>query len=94
MRAPQQRLGEALTAEDVPEGVLTSTSTVEAVCDGGATTLMALSDSTLKSVASMPPKVTELAPRKWLPVMTRAVPPTTLPDVLLSPLTLGAVAAL
>ena len=45
---------------------------------------------TVKLVAGVPPKLTAVAPVKLVPVMTTLVPPLVLPDVGLTPVTLGA----
>jgi hypothetical protein len=78
---------------DVPDGVVTRTSTVPAG-SMGVTATMALSDSTVKLCAATPPKVTLVAALKPEPRMTTLSPPAVLPEVLLRPLMLGAAAAL
>ena len=72
----------------MPANVVTRTSMVLAA-EGGATAVMAVSESTVKS-AARPPKVTPLAPVKLLPVMTTLPPPAVVPVAGVMPLTEGA----
>ena len=46
-----------------------------------------------KSQAAVPPKLTALVPRKWLPVMTMVSPPAALPELGDRALIEGALAA-
>ena len=74
---------------EVPPGVVTVTSVTPAA-PGGATTVIWLSETTVKLVAATVPNWTAVAPVKPEPVMVTAVPPAVEPDGGLTPLTTGA----
>jgi hypothetical protein len=74
--------------EDVPLGVVTVMSTVPAV-PAGATAVNAVSDSTVKLVAAVVPKLTADAPVKPLPVTVTVVPPAVLPEAGVTAVTAG-----
>ncbi len=67
------------------------TSTVP-LASAGAVATMLPSARTMKSSAGTDPKLTPVAPVKWLPLMVVTTPPAVVPLVMLSPLTDGAVA--
>ena len=77
-------------AGDVPLAVVTSTSTVAPAASAGATASICESELTRKFKAGVPPKVTAVAPAKFVPEMTTFVPPVELPATALSPVTAGA----
>jgi hypothetical protein len=56
--------------------------------------MIELSDWTVKDSAAVLPKLTALAPVKWLPLTATMVPPAALPAVGVTAVTDGAVAAL
>src|SRR5260370_39628358 len=73
----------------VPAGVVTSTSTTPAACAG----LVAVtweSVLTVKPVAAVAPKWTDVAPVNPQPVMTTLVPPNVEPEVGAMPVTVAA----
>jgi hypothetical protein len=66
----------------LPAGLLTTMSTVEplvGVPDGGETAVIELSLFTVKLVAALPPKWTEVTPVKPFPLMETVVPPSVSP---------------
>ena len=63
-----------------PPGPVTRTSTVEAA-DAGAIAVIWFGESTLKLDAGVEPKVTLVAPSRYLPAIFTALPPAVLPDV-------------
>ena len=65
----------------VPPSVVTVTAVVSAASAGGATTVICVSESTVKSNHVTSPKATEVAPVKPVPVIVTAVPPATGPEV-------------
>lgn len=62
----------------VPPGVVTETVTVPAA-RAGVVTLIWLGLMTVNEVAAVPPKVTEVAPVKFEPLIVTGVPPAVLP---------------
>ena len=76
------------TAE-VPPVVVTRTSTV-AADSAGEVAVMEVALFTVKLVAATVPNLTALAPVKLVPVMVTAVPPAVLPELGLTPVTVGA----
>ena len=62
----------------VPPGVVISTLTVPAV-RAGVVQVMVVELTTLTFVAAVPPKVTLVAPVRFVPVMVTLVPPEVLP---------------
>jgi|ERR1700683_2179099 len=73
----------------VPDGAVTVTSTVAAVC-AGDTAVIEVGELTVKLVAAIAPNITALAPVKLVPVIVTAVPPAAVPLVGDSFLTAGA----
>jgi hypothetical protein len=73
--------------------VVTVTSMVPALAEG-VVTLMAVSERTVKSVAATEPNRTAVAAVKPVPVMVVVSPPLVLPEVVVSPDTVGADGAL
>ena len=65
--------------EFVPEGVVTTTSTVPAMCAGVLQVMLTLLTTT-SVVQFTPPKVTEVAPVKLMPVIVTGVPPMMVPE--------------
>jgi len=64
---------------DVPPAVVTMTSTIEPLVRAGACPVMDVSLVTVKEVAAVPPKVTEIAPVNYLPeIVTAEVAPPAL----------------
>jgi hypothetical protein len=78
-------LSAALTA--LWPGLRTVTSTVPV--PGGATAASVVSETTLKEAAEVEPKLTAVAPSKFVPVIVTVVPPAAGPDGGLSPVTVG-----
>ncbi len=70
----------AVTAAEVPEGVMTSTSTVPAL-PAGAWARRAESEITVKDGEALLPKVTWEAPSRWLPLTRTQLPPPRGPAV-------------
>ena len=68
------------------------TSTVPAA-PAGEVAVIWVALSTVKLEAAVDPKVTAVAPVKWVPVMTTDVPPAVEPEVGEIPVTVGGVAA-
>ena len=58
----------------VPPGVVTCTFTAPAAC-AGVVAVIEVALFTVKLVAAVPPKVTAVAPVKFVPVMVTLVPP-------------------
>src|SRR5437016_1050771 len=71
----------------VPPGVVTITSTVPV--PAGATAVIDVVEMTVKLVAGAEPKLTAVAPLKFVPVTLTDVPPTAGPIVGLSFVTFG-----
>ena len=59
----------------VPSGVVTETSTLFAPPNGGVTAVMVVSLTTTTLLATAPPNVTTVAPRKFVPPIVTLVPP-------------------
>src|SRR5712692_1459229 len=78
---------------EVPVGVVTVMSMVPAAPAGEEAT-MEVSEITVKKEAAVVPKFTAEAPVKFVPVIVTTVPPEVKPDVAVTPVTAGAVAAL
>jgi hypothetical protein len=78
----------AAAAGDVPLGVVTVTSTVPAAW-GGAVAVIDVAELTVNERAAVLPKLTAVAPVKFVPVIVTEVPPAVLPVVGLSPVTAG-----
>ena len=74
----------------MPPSVVTFTATVSGVSPGGATTVIDVSESTLKSNHCRSPKLTEVAPVKSVPVIVTVVPPVIGPDAGERSVTVGA----
>jgi hypothetical protein len=66
-----------------PPAAVTCTFTVPAACVG-VETVICVSESTVKLVALVPPKLTSLTSLNWVPVMTTEVPPVSGPEATLS----------
>ena len=64
----------------VPPAVVTLTSTVPAL-PTGAVAVICVAELTVKPVAAVAPKVTAVAPLKFVPVMVTVVPPAVGPAV-------------
>jgi hypothetical protein len=62
---------------------------VPAAC-GGATAVIEVEELTVKLAAATPPKLTPVAPVKFVPGMLTLVPPAVVPLVVPSELTVGA----
>ena len=62
-----------------PEGVVTTTSTVPATW-AGVTQVIVFAEATFTEVHENPPKVTEVAPLKFTPVIVTSVPPRIVPE--------------
>lgn len=73
----------------MPPGVVTVTSTGPAVA-AGTTAVIWVAESTVTEVAGVPPKVTEVAPVRLVPVSVTVLPPEVLPWLGLMPLSVGA----
>jgi hypothetical protein len=73
----------------VPDGTVTVTSTVAAVC-AGDTAVIEVDEFTVKLLAAVAPNMTALAPVKFVPVIVTAVPPAAEPLSGESLLTAGA----
>src|SRR5689334_20494673 len=69
-----------------PEVTVTSTVPVPA----GAVAVMVVALLTVNDWAAVPPKVTADTPVKFVPVTVTVVPPVLVPDVGLTPVTVGA----
>ena len=65
--------------EVLPPGVVTATETE--LLPAGETAVICVAELTVKLVASVPPKVTDEAPVRFVPVMMTDVPPAAGPDV-------------
>ncbi len=76
---------------DVPEGVVTVTSTVPV--PAGLSAVMVLSLTTVTFVAAVVPKSTTVAPVNPVPVIVTSVPPAAGPVVGERPVTTGAATA-
>src|SRR6185312_15131514 len=63
----------------VPAGVVTVTSTTPAAAPVGAVTVIEVSLLTVKLAAAIAPKLTAVAPRKFVPVIVTTVPPASGP---------------
>ncbi len=72
----------------MPPGVVTLTSTVPVPAGEVAVICVAL--LTVNEPAALPPKLTALAPEKFVPVMVTPVPPAAGPVFGLTPVTVGA----
>src|SRR5712692_1387328 len=72
---------------DVPANVVTRTSTVPAA-SGGDVVVIDVADTTVKLAATVP-KLTDVAPVKFVPVIVRSVPPPVVPLVVLRLVTVG-----
>ncbi len=72
----------------VPSAVVTTTSTVP-TAPGGLTAVICVSELTVKVVAALPPKVTDVAPASAVPVIVTLVPPATGPTFGFTPVTTG-----
>jgi hypothetical protein len=59
--------------------VVTVTCTVPAEC-AGVTAVIWVAELTVNEVAGVPPKLTAVAPVRFVPVRTTVVPPVTDPD--------------
>jgi hypothetical protein len=75
-----------------PPGVATVTVTVPALAAGGETAEIDFEESTVKLAAAADPKLTEVVPERWLPVMVTVVPPLVGPSEGDTSLTAGACA--
>jgi hypothetical protein len=73
--------------------LVTVTWTLPATCAGAVAT-MAVSDSTVKSSAATEPKLTLVMEDRLVPVMVTTVPPPVLPELMFSPVTVGALTEL
>jgi hypothetical protein len=73
----------------LPLLLVTVTWTLPDAC-GGAVATMAVSESTVKDSAASEPKLTLVMDDRLVPVMVTTVPPPVLPEVMLSPVTVGA----
>ncbi len=81
----------AAEVADVPAGVVTVTSTVPV--PAGLSAVIVVSLTTVRFVAGVVPKSTAVAPVKLVPVIVTRVPPAVGPLVGLTPVTVGATAA-
>jgi hypothetical protein len=73
---------------DVPAGVVTVTSTTPAV-PAGLIAVIEVGETTVTPVAALAPKSTAVAPVKPVPVIVTSVPPAVVPEVGLTPETVG-----
>ena len=80
----------AATAEEVPVVLVTRMSTWPAVCDGEVM-VSEVSEVMERLVPAVPPKVTDVAVRKPVPVTVTTVPPVAFPNAGLTAVTLGVV---
>jgi hypothetical protein len=78
----------AALVADVAPGVVTVMSTVPV--PAGAVAMISVSDTTVKLVAAVVPKLTPVAPVNPVPVMSTVVPPDASPDDAESAVTTGA----
>src|SRR5262249_36589032 len=78
----------AVLAEE-PPGVVTVTSATPAL-PAGAVMVICVSLLTVNPFAAAPPKVTPVAPIKWVPVIVTSVPPAVGPIVGVMFVTVGA----
>jgi hypothetical protein len=78
----------ALEVTEVPNGVVTVTSTV-AADSAGETAVICVAELTVKLVAAVAPKLTAVAPVNEVPVMVTDVPPAVDPEVGLTEVTVG-----
>lgn len=78
----------ALTAADVPLGVVTVMSITPAPC-GGAVAVICVSELTVKLLLWNQPNETTVAPVKLVPVMVTLAPPALVPVDGLMPVTAG-----
>jgi hypothetical protein len=74
---------------EVPPGVVTVISTVPAA-SVGEVAVMVVEFTTVNPLAATVPKLTAVAPVKFVPVMVIPVPPAVLPDAGVTPVTVGA----
>src|SRR5580704_7063718 len=72
-----------------PAGVVTVTSTTPPIPPGGEVAVICVALFTVYPVAAVAPKVTAVAPVKFVPVITTDVPPCVAPEVGASPVTPG-----
>jgi hypothetical protein len=79
----------ALDVDEVPDGVVAVMST-DPADSPGVTAVICVAESTVKLVAAVPPKSTEVVPTKLDPVIVTEVPPETGPPFGLAALTVGA----
>ena len=63
----------------VPPGVVTTTLTAPAAC-AGVVAVTWVAESTVNDAAAVPPKVTALAPVRFVPVSVTTVPPSVDPE--------------
>jgi hypothetical protein len=80
----------ALEVAEVPFGVVTVMSTVPGASAGDVAEID-VAELTVKPAAAVPPKLTALAPVRFVPVMVTAVPPAAGPLPGLTEVTVGAV---
>ena len=73
----------------MPPAVVTTTSTAPAAC-AGVVTVIDVAEFTVTPVAGVPPKVTDVAPVRFVPVIVTVVPPAVGPALGESPVTVGA----
>ena len=73
----------------MPPGVVTAISTAPAVSEGEVA-VMVVELTTVKPLAATVPKVTAVAPVKFVPVMVIPVPPAVLPVFGVTAVTVGA----
>ena len=78
----------AAEVADVPPAVVTRTSTVPV--PAGAVAVIWVAELTVKPVAGVAPKLTAVAPLKFVPVIVTVVPPATGPEVGEIDVTVGA----
>ena len=76
-----------------PDAVVTTTFTRPASCDG-VVTVTELAEATTRFAPGVPPNVTDVAPVKFVPVMTIVEPPVVRPVFGEMALMVGAVAAM
>jgi len=75
---------------EVPAPPIVVTLTVTAPLPAAVTAVICVAEFTTKLAAAVPPKLTDVAPVKLVPVMTTLVPPEAGPDVGARPVTVGA----
>ena len=71
----------------MPPGVVTATSTVAAASDGAVAVIEEAESAVM--TPDDDPKLTDVAPERFVPVMVTAVPPAVGPDDGLVPTTVG-----